>query len=208
MNDWEIVVKLVLAFVGIVSMGKVITDIFAGRKANLREEYKFAKEFISDIEAKELQRNKLHPFLIGKGYQAIAGTNSVKPSEIEFMLSLENPMQRLRDYIFSRRIFETLEVDEEFRLVYKKKYFKAYSRGWRKVWYFVLYVIFSALAISPWLASPYFSSNISHMFISLLFTLPTFGLYSFWSIRAAYRIKKAEELFNNQRSHTSKIVVI
>ena len=208
MIDWEITAKLILAFVGIVSVAKVVAEILAGKKANLREEYKFARDFINDIEEKEVDSKSLHPFLIGKGYQAIAGTAVIRSSEIEYMLSLEDPVQCLRDYIFARKIFENLNVKGDFKLIYKNRYRKRFARITVKSWYFVLYVVFASLAISPWIIAHYASLTVTETLMSMLLSLPIFGLYSFWSLRAGYRIKTAEELFNRQKKHTQRIVIV
>jgi hypothetical protein len=115
--DWGTIAKVALAIVGIITAGKVFFDILIGKKSNLREEYEFAKGFLDDTVKKSL-----HPFTLSKGYQAIAGTNAVKSSEIEYILSLKDPVQCLSDFILSKQLFERLETEGDFKLVFQKKY--------------------------------------------------------------------------------------
>ena len=62
---------------------KLFQEVFLNKKPRLRDEYKFAKDFLNDIAAVE-QR---HPYLIEKGYAAISGKESLTAKEIIYLLS-------------------------------------------------------------------------------------------------------------------------
>ena len=78
--DVEIIFKVVTAIGGIIGVGKVIYELSSGSKLRLREEYRFAKEFLKDVQ----QEKGIHPLIKEKGYHAIAGTDSIKSEEIEY----------------------------------------------------------------------------------------------------------------------------
>jgi hypothetical protein len=200
--DWGTIAKVALAIVGIITAGKVFFDILIGKKSNLREEYEFAKGFLDDTVKKSL-----HPFTLSKGYQAIAGTNAVKSSEIEYILSLKDPVQCLSDFILSKQLFERLETEGDFKLVFQKKYEKPFSRGWRKAWYLILYFTLAFAALSPVLLSKFFNVEAAKSLLQLLFTLPFFGLYAWMALQAYAKLARGDFLFKNQKQHTSNIVV-
>lgn len=200
--DWGIIAKVVLGAVGIITAGKVFFDIFVDKKTNLREEYKFAKEFLDDT-----RKGELHPYTLGKGYQAIAGTVTVKASEIEYILSLKDPVQCLRDFILSKQLFERLEVEGDFKLVFKERYKSSCSRRCRKFFYLLSYFILAFLGFSPMILSKFFEVSAADSLLRLLFTLPFFGLYAWLSLKAYAKIARGEHVFNNQKKHTSDILL-
>lgn len=200
--DWTTIAKVALAIVGIITAGKIFFDVFVGKKTNLREDYKFAKEFLDDTD-----KQKLHPFSLSKGYQSIAGTITVRASEIEYILSLKDPVQCLRDFILSKQLFERLETEGDFKLAFIKKYKSDFSRGWRKLWYLTLYFSLAFTALSPMLLSKFFEVEATDALLQLMFTLPFFGLYAWMSLQAYAKLTRGEFLYNNQKQHTSNIVV-
>ncbi len=200
--DLGTVAKIVIAGVGIFTAGKVLFDVFVGKKTNLREEYFFAKEFLDDT-----KKYNLHPYTLGKGYQAIAGTVTVKAHEIEYILSLKNPIQCLRDFILSKQLFERLDTEGDFDLTFKKKYSSKYSRNWRKATFLVFYFLFAFAAVSPMLFSKQLELETVDSFLKMLLTLPFFGFYSWLSLRALAKLVRAEYIFNNQEQHTTSILM-
>lgn len=65
-----------------------------------REDYRFAKEFLKDLYASEVIDNH-HPWLL-RGLYAITGTVSIRPEDVEFLLTLASPDRALKDYATSR----------------------------------------------------------------------------------------------------------
>ncbi len=200
--EWELVTKLILAVVGIITAAKILFDVFLVRRTNYREEYKFAKEFLDQTD-----KENLHPYTLGKGYQAIAGTTAVKASEIKYILSLENPIQCLNDFVLSKQLFERLETDGDFKLRFKDKYKSNFSRLWRKKMYLSLYFILAFAALSPWILSSVFKLEISNFLSLLAFTIPVFGLYAWMSLQAYSKLSRGEFILKNQRQHSSKVMI-
>lgn len=200
--DWELFTKFVLAGVGIFTIWKVLFDTSSGKRSNLRNEYEFAKRFLDETDKKNL-----HPYTLSKGYQAVAGTTALKVSEIEYTLSLKDPLQCLRDFTLSKQLFERLETRGEFKLIFKSKYSKPFSRWWRKAMYFSLYWILSFFALSPVILSNFFEVKPYDTLLQTLFTLPFFGLYAWMAMKANSKIVRAECLFNTQALHSPKIIL-
>lgn len=199
--DWGLVARILLAIVGIFTAAKVLYDIGIGKKSNLREEYKFAKEFLDDTD-----KTKLHPFTLGKGYQAIAGTDAVNAKEIEYILSLENPIQCLKDFILSKQLFERLETEGDFNLVFKKKYQSSFSRWWRKKLYFSLYFALAFTAISPVILPKALGLEFVDIFLPLFFTVPCFGFYAWMALEVFGKLNRAEHLASSQKQYYQRIV--
>lgn len=196
------IVKVIGALGAVIALWYKIYEFRFNKKSRLREEYKFSKNFLSDI-----NECKLHPYAIEIGYQAIAGTEIVKPNEIEYILSLENPAQCLKDYILSRQLMEKLETKGNLSLKFKKKYIKNWSRKWRKGMYFSLYMVFAFIALSPVIVSKYINIEFSKTFALLVISLPFGGIYAWAALNAHSKIKRGEHLMTNQKQHTQRVVI-
>lgn len=200
--DWELFIKFILAGVGIFTIWKVLFDTSNGKRSSLRDEYEFAKRFLD-----ETDKRNLHPYTLSKGYQAVAGTTTLKASEIEYILSLKDPLQCLRDFSLSKQLFERLETRGEFKLIFTNKYSKSFSRRWRKAMYYTLYWILSFFALSPVILSNFFEVKSYDTLLQTLFTLPLFGFYAWMAMKANSKIVRAECLSKNQILHSPKIIL-
>ncbi len=55
----ELIIRSILVVPAVLGAGKIIYDITVGKRAHLREEYKFAKDFLSDA-----NKDGIHPNVI------------------------------------------------------------------------------------------------------------------------------------------------
>jgi hypothetical protein len=194
--EFEIILKIIGAIVAVSSTGKIFYDVTTGRKSRLREDYKFAKEFLEDIK----NNPDLHPFAVEKGYHAIAGSVALKSEEVAYLLSLKNPGKCLNDYVLSRKYLRAINIDGDFRLEFSKKYSSLLSRRIRKIFYISLYAIFGIIALAPIFAPSKFA-------ILFFITLPGFGYYALFFLNLYIQIYRGEQLVNNQKRHTQKILL-
>ena len=194
--------KTVGVFVAIFGIWKVLYEIKTGRKTHLRAEYDFAKKFLSDV-----SEGTMHPYPMEKGYQAIAGTNIVKADEIAYILTLEDPVQCLKDYVLSKQLMEKIETKGDLKLKFKMKYSGSWARNWRKTMYLSLYFILAFSALSPFVIQNTLKTNLSDMAIQLLFSIPFGGLYAWGSLNAYSKIKRGESLIDNQKGHTQRVII-
>lgn len=196
--DFEIVLKIFGCVAAIAATARVVFEFSSGGKARLRDEYRFAKEFLTDIDNKK----PLHPLVVERGYLAIAGNSRISSDEIAYLIELENPSSRLKDYVLARHYVEFRA--QKNQIEFKKKYAKNFARIWRKVAWITVYFIASVIALSPFLVIGIFKLH-PRYYAFLLVTLPTFGFFAVDALRLVVKLRRAEKLVNSQLKHTSVI---
>lgn len=198
--EFATIVQL-LTVIGVVAAAtKVIRELSFMDKSRLAEEYRVAKEVLKDIE----QNPDLPPLVKERGYLAIAGTSAINPADVVYLISLVNPARSLRDYVLSRKYVE-LDV-ERHRIDFRPKYRKRFSRIWRKVWCFTLYVVWCAIAMSPLLLIQPMGLEPKFAFWMGI-TLPVAGFFGVSSLIDCLKIIKGEKLVESQEQHTRRILV-
>lgn len=190
----ELIVQVISIFGGAAAIWKIAAEFLRGKARNLRDEYRFAREFFEELEQKPL----MHNFLKQKGYQAIAGDVSLSAEEIEYLLTFNDSVKSIRDYVFGRPYIEYLRTPTNMKIVYKNKYRSHQSRLLRKLWFLFLYLF----CYSLWVA-PFFLLISNRMAIAKASTLFVFSTIIFlpmavFSLRAGLRVGRAEALINSQ----------
>lgn len=193
--DFETIIKIIGAIVAIFGAGKIIYDITTGRKSRLREEYKFAKEVLDDLK----NNPDLHPFVVEKGYHAIAGSTIFSSEDIAYILSLKNPGKCLNDYVLSKEYLQTLKTNGDLRLAFSKKYSSYWSRWLRKKIYLILYIVCAGMAIIP----IFLPKSLSLIVTST----PAFGYWAVIALNSYIRIDRGEKLVKHQQRHTQMILL-
>lgn len=199
----ETILRFLMAVAAIIGTGRVIYEIMIGKKSRLRDDYKFAKEFLSDLKEKP----DLHPFAIEKGYQAIAGSTTLKSEEIAYLLSLENPGKCLKDYVLSKKYLQHLNTSGDLQLSFSEKYSASWARNWRKALYLTLYFGLAFAALSPLILAKAGVTKPVQLLTFLAITVPFFGFYAWASLRSFTQIYRGEKLILNQSKHTRKILL-
>lgn len=201
--ELEIVIKVVGVILATVGAAKVIYDLMIGKRGLMREEYRFAKEFLDDLSSDK----KLHPFLRDKGYQAIAGDKLIGADEVEYLLTLVNSERALRDYILGRPYLEHLPNAGDLQVGFKKEFKGTWPLRWRQWLYGTLYFLLSFAAASPIFAPKTLFSGPGQMLVALLICLSLFGTYAWMALKAGTRIYRAKMLVKHQHKHTKRIVL-
>jgi hypothetical protein len=196
----EYIVKTILAFAAIAGVAKIIYEFSAGGKLRLREEYRFAKEFLNELSSNP----QLHHLAVERGYYALAGTSSMKVSEIKYLISLSNPDRRLKDYVLARKYVELKEKSN--RIEFRDKYKSSFARMWRKIVSVIVYMIGAFLSFSPLLLVKPLGLEPRYMF-TVLITLPCFGFFAVDALRVFVKIVRGEALVKEQREHAPLIIV-
>ena len=192
--DYDIAIKLGLLCVGMVAAAKGLFDLSVGRKGKLREEYKFAKDFLSDIDCLK----KMHPYLKEKGYQAIAGDETVTAKEVEYLLSLTEPEQAIKDFVMGRNYLQHISVLDDLQIIFKEKYKTKWSRTWRMYFYFTCYMVCVLGATAPWIFSSLLHFSLNQSFLAFSVSAVIFGPYAWLSLRAGQKIANASRLVRRQ----------
>jgi hypothetical protein len=201
--DFESLIKVASFVLGLGGAAKVIHEISTGRRSHMRDEYKFAKEFMEALAAPD----PMHPFLREKGFQAIAGDNQLSADEVEYLLSLQKPDQALRNYVLGKRYIDHLPHMGNLQVKFRAKYEGSWSRNWRKTFYLLAYTLLVFLAFSPLLLSKFLFQSFTEVLTAFGLTLLVFGPYAWFSLVAVTRIYRAEKLVRNQSKHTQSIVL-
>ncbi len=205
--DAELVFKVVGVLTAVVAAGfgafKTYMDFSQVQRGRLRDEYKFAKDFFLDAK----DEGGMHPFLKEKGLQAIAGTTSINPVEIQYLLTLKGAPQAIKNYVFGRKYLQHLEGWGNLQVAYKDKYSSKRYRTALKGWYLFWYGLFVFAAGSPYVFSGYIPGGAGMSPGLLLLTVVFFSPYAFLALRAGVRISHAEHLVEHQEAHTQAIIV-
>lgn len=76
---------------------KVVRELLFWKRRSLREDYRFAQEFLSAY-----QRQELHPLALDLGFKALSGCPDVSAAEVAYLIDFENPMVAVRKFVASR----------------------------------------------------------------------------------------------------------
>lgn len=203
--------QILFSTIGAIGAAKVLYELPILRRNRLREEYKFAKDFLAEVETND----QLHPYLKEKGYQTIAGNPHLSADEIAYLLLLyqkdhESPLIRyadraLRDYISGRPLLTYRPLGGDVRIVFKEKYASKLARTWRKSLYATLYMTCGILAFSPLILASFSPKILADFWTIFPLCLITFGPYSFLCGKSAERIFRAEHLIDHQHERMARI---
>jgi hypothetical protein len=200
--DIEAFCKLAMVAVGVAGNVKFLYDLWTGKRGRLRDEYKFAKEFLADAMDKSM-----HPYLRAKGYKALAGDERLTADEVEYLLTLKDSEQALKDYVLGRPYLNLLSQVGNLQIEFQEKYRNPWMRFARKILFFVAYCLLSLLASLPIIFSKSVSNHPTTVLVATAVTFTFFGPYAVLSLKASIRIHRAEKLRSNQKAHTQLLVV-
>ena len=192
--DYELIYRLATLALGAIATWRVVVELIRGRHGSLRDEYRFARDFLQDLKANP----GMHPFLKQKGLQAIAGDTSLSTSEVEYILGLRDSPQALKDYVLGRPYLDHLATAGAKQIAFKGNYSKLWSRRWRKALYLLLYTILYLAAVAPLLLLSFKVVQPGQAALAFACSLVVFLPPAFLALRAGVRIARAEELVRSQ----------
>lgn len=173
-----------------------IYNFLTGNANRQREEYKFAKDFFQSANEEEL-----HPFVLEKGYQIIVGNKVMPMNEIEYLFSLKNSAQAIKDNMLARPYIEYRHEEVEKKIKYKKKFEAVWSRKWRIWMYIFLYALCFFLAFSSLVFYPYTSTKLGLSLTEDGLLIGYFLPLAYLSLRAGSKVYRAGKLIENQEKH-------
>lgn len=175
---------------------KLFLEVVLHRKTRLRDEYKFVKEFLTDINAASTP----HPYLLEKGFAAVSGRDNLTAEEIRFFLSQPNPSIAFKLYSSARiRYVEYSEYDHLVK--YKGKFTAPAKRKWSKILNGTGYFTLASLALAPLVfASNLFGKNWQMAIMFILIFLIAFGPQAILCLLEVIRISNGEKLIDSQRN--------
>lgn len=172
---------------------KAIDELLRKGNASLRDDYRFAREFLTNIET-----GIVHPAVAELGYQAIARDSRVRADEIAYLLTLQNPQQAIRRYISARSLLEFFNTAPATKIVFRSKYDSPRHRKLLKFWYLGTYFATYSLGFAPLLlvAMHFVSPSPGAALFAL--TAIMFLPLAYLSVRAGSSITIAEALIKTQ----------
>lgn len=192
----ELAAKAIGLFGSIFTAYKLLLEVVVHRKTRLREEYKFVKEFLSDIGAS----SGPHPYLVEKGFAAVSGKDNLTAAEILFFLTQPNPSLSLKRYSEARQRYVEYSQDEN-RVNFKGKFTDAGKRRWSKISYASGYFCLAALSLVPlFFASNLFGKNWQMAIVFILMFLFAFGPLAILCLLEVIHMTKGEKLVEGQRT--------
>lgn len=201
--DFDLVIKLATLLGGAVATWRVVVELLRGKHGHLREEYKFARDFINDVN----ENPKMHPFLRQKGYQAIAGDTRLSAGEIEYLLTFHDSARSLKDYVLGKPYLEHFATAAGSQVVFKRKFEARWVRFSIKVLFFVLYLFCYFAGFSPVALHAFKAMSAAQALVTFVFTAVLFFPPAFLALRAGVRVTRAEVLVKNQQKHSQGIDV-
>ncbi|WP_443797747.1 hypothetical protein, partial [Burkholderia vietnamiensis] len=192
--DIDLVVKPVTVLIGAYGAAKVYYDLSLGKVTRMREQYRFAKEYFSDIKSGDAS----HPFLREKGLQAIVGDERLHASDIEYLLRLKEPAKAIEYFGLGQRYLQLRRSGVDEAIEFRRPYRGEWSRRWRKWTFLGLYGFFAFVGYSPITFSSYLFSTQQSLLTVCALTIPVGSFYAWMALKAAVRIKRAETLVKSQ----------
>lgn len=137
----EEALKFIGALASLFAVYKIVVDVVLARSTRRRDEYKFTKDYMSD-----LHDGKEHRYTLEKGFFALTGKTYSIP-EINYLLSHPSPSISLNLRANSGGF---VQFNESFnKYVWKGKYENNYVRKYAGKLFFTLYIITGSLALLP-----------------------------------------------------------
>lgn len=201
--DFYLILKFGALLLGAISTLKLSYDWLYGRQSRLRDEYKFANDFLRDI----AQNKNMHPYVRQKGYQAIAGDTRLSAGEIKYLLTLHDSASAIRDYVLGRPYLKYYATAQEAQISFHPNYKRRWTRLWRKSWYLVLYFLFFFGAFAPLFLPVFQSLPAGQELVLFAFSFTLLIPPGFLVFLAGVRIARAEVLVENQQKHSEGVLV-
>ncbi|VVE23774.1 hypothetical protein PCA20602_03285 [Pandoraea capi] len=190
--DW--IVKPAMVLFGAYGAAKIYYDLSSGKVTRMREQYRFAKEYFTDIKSGSAN----HPFLREKGLQAIVGDSRLHANDIEYLLRLKDPVKAIEYFGQGRQYLQLRKTGINEAIEFQIQYRSKWSRKWRKMTFLAFYGLSAFVGYSPVAFSKYLFSNPQNLLTACALSIPVGSYYAWMALRAAVRIKRAETLVKSQ----------
>lgn len=195
---FEDVLKIVGAAVAIATsmftLWQLAKNDRQGKWGRMREEYKFAKEFLVELQTTPVMSD----FQKAKGYQAISGFQGMGVKEGDYLMSLKEPARAMDRYVLGFDYVEHNPARETEQIQLLKKYQPKLARNWRKAFYIATYAMCVFFAVAPLLTARFFGTQWGVLAMSVVTCLIVFIPGAWVSLQSLAKIIAAERLVNNQ----------
>lgn len=184
--------------VAAIGVAKQIHEIFVERSVRSESGYRFAKEFLKDLEG------DIHPFLKDRGYKVLSGNAEITSEEVAYLIELKEPVRALKNFSLGRNYLVLNQNEIGLFISFKEKYKNKWSRFWRKNFFKAIYFLACIASITPFVMLDKFGGIYGAVKQFLLFVLVLLPLGMIFLMKAI-RIECAEELEREQFLHKGLI---
>jgi hypothetical protein len=183
----ELLIKIFALVVSAIGTWMAYSQLARSRKTTLRDEYRFAKEFMNDLKSDKL----ITTYLKDKGYEALIGITSLTTREIEFLLSLPEPARSLREFVSGRKYLEHVPTAGEKPLMLKKRYRKPSALRRRGLFFMILFAVFYTFIWLPIFLPDWITFMGLRMSSALSLTIVLFAPFTYLFFRMALNVTNA-----------------
>ena len=155
--DYELIFKFIPAAGSLASLWFAALNFRFNNRKKLIDEYTVAKAFLEDLD------NLKHKFVIEKGYQAVAGSDTFDIDVIKHLLLFPHPSRALRDYKLAHSLFVKNRI--KGRLRFKWRFRCVWIRNSMAIVHFIKYWLFS-MGVFYCLMSPFHIPDFIENFFS------------------------------------------
>lgn len=192
--DIENIAKIVAIIVGGVTTWNIAFNLLKYKHTKLREEYKFARDFFSDLEG--IAKN--NEYLKQKGFDALTGNLTLPSEEVQYIISLNEPAVMLRAYSLGKPYLQFSTLSEN-KIKFKPRWKNKTSRTLMKIFYSALYAIFYLIAFGPLILNNFKLWGHTSPIPTFIFTAVTFFPAAYFSVKAGVKISLAEKVIKGQQ---------
>ena len=195
----QIVVSVVALLITAFGLFKLPQELSQFKFQRYRENYRFAKEFMTDLK----NDPTMDPRLRARALFGLVGSQQIKPEILEYLWSLKD-YEAISTYRSCQQYLEYDKTTNNCRLVFRKRFKTNFSRWWRRKLFLTLYGFSLFATFLPfWISfflphTPTISASILH---SLKYTIPYFGATAVLFLVAGKNLSRAERIVNNQERH-------
>lgn len=190
----KIVGALVATATSVYTLWQLANNDKQGKWGRLREEYKFAKEFLVELR----KEPEMSDFQRAKGYRALAGFQAIGVKDGDYLMSLEEPAKAMDRYVMGFDYVEYDPLRESEQIQFLKKYQPAFARRWRKFAYGVVYVFCVFFAVAPLCLAGFFTRQPGALAIAVITCLVVFAPGAWMTLQTLIKIIAAEKLVQHQ----------
>jgi hypothetical protein len=170
---------------------KLRGELFRAHRGNLREEYKFAKEF---LDAYFKDPKSMHTYTKQKGFAALVGGNHIDSGVVEYLLTIVNPVLSIERFVVGKKylVHQPTAGDEE--VAFTNRYLKKGRRGFLKAVSLALLISFYSTAVCPLFLNLFHVITNAQLVTTFPITLAVFMPLSALALKPGVRINRAEAL--------------
>jgi len=196
--------KLIAAVIGVILAFFKLHALFES-KEKLRKEYDFATKFFESLTENESQTGFSYTEAVG--YRALMGNKNAPVDEIKYVLELDDPVDRLRDYqkAFTKVRSKTFSHPSNQVLTKKFCFTGKYDKPAFETFWSIVFVgaygLLALVALAPLLFKDMF---VEASVVGQILWVAFFGCYSALFLNEYHQLCAAKRLVNASSAHIPK----